>query len=791
MKHGHDCGCGQDHAQHTHGTTCACGHHHGEGSGGVATAARPAGQAVKTDEDDPGGGEDDPHRLSGARSAPVAGGAPARTQVHEGCGCGQDHAQNHEQPINGATGACGHPHGGGDGGVAACASHAPHEDCGHAHTQDPILSGDHARRVAQGFDVSISCGCGHCDDHGHDDAPAGHGHAHEHAHGKAKFWPLGIGGGLFIASLLLRRTAFAAYADYGLLLAYAFAGAGPIRRAIQNIARGQIFDENFLMTIATVGAIVIGDYAEACGVMLFYLVGEHFQDRAVDRSLASINAMMALCPETAILLKDGLETEVPSASLRVGDLVVIRPGDRVPTDCRVTLGVSALNTAALTGESLPVPVQVGDQLLSGAVNLEGVLQAEVLVTADRSTAAKVLELVEQAAAQKAPTEQFITKFSRIYTPVVCALALLTALVSATLLGRTWMEGLYAACVFLVISCPCALVLSVPLGFFAGLGLASSNGVLVKGGNYLEAIGEVRHLVFDKTGTLTTGKLSITAVEPEGVSARELLELASAAESGSTHPVAQAVVAHAGPSPLKLEQAQELPGRGIRCVVEGRAVLCGNRRLMEEQGIPVPEGQGGTAVYLARDGVYIGRILADDTVRADAAPTIEQLRALGLRSVTMLSGDQPGAVEAIALQVGIADTRAGLLPQQKVEELRSILDRAQKGERVAYVGDGINDAPVLAMADIGISMGMGSDAAIEASDVVLMEEKLGGLLSAFKASLATRRVVRQNIWLSLGVKAAVMLLAAAGYANMWAAVFADVGVAMLAILNSARLLKMKL
>ena len=683
---------------------------------------------------------------------------------HCECACDHGHGQQQTQAQPGAhtqhTQKKKSDDGGGDG------DEPPHL-CACDHMHDSALRPN--------IQLDVDCDCGH--DHGN----------HTHSHGLTS---LIVGAVVFLCSFALQTFAHPGYAVAAQLLAYVVLGWNPIQEALKNCVSGKWFDENFLMTIATIGAIAIGDTAEAAAVMLFYRVGTAFQDRAISNSLRSINALLELSPETAILLEGDTQREVQASSLEIGDQIVVRPGDRVPSDCRIVFGNSSLDKSALTGESIPEAVGVGDVMLSGAVNIEWALTAEVLAPANRSAAAKVLTLVEQASKQKAPTEQFITKFSRLYTPVVCALALLTALVSVYAFDRSWMEALRAACVFLVVSCPCALVLSVPLGFFAGLGLASKHGILVKGGNYLEALGEVKRVAIDKTGTLTTGKLTVSRVEPHGVTEDELVRYAAAAERSSAHPIALAIAAYAGNNTAQGEQITEHPGRGVTCVVEGSTILCGNARLLEENEVQVPESSRGAAIHLSRDGLYIGSIYASDTIRPDAAQTVAALKERGV-SATVLSGDREAAVKASAGEAGIDDFYAELLPWQKVEKLQSMVDDAPRGERVACVGDGINDAPMLAIADVGISMGMGSDAAIEASDIVLMEEKLGGLAKAFRVSYATRAVVRQNIIMTLSVKSVVMILAIAGYSNMWAAVSADVGVAVAAILNSARLLKTKM
>ncbi len=755
-------GCGHDHSHehescgcsgHTHEKTCACGHDHGTPPAEKANS-QGSGCCTHHDEDDPGGGDDGPsHPHPTTRGHSTSDAAP---------GCNSDPgSQNHSsesinEEVHQEACGCGHDHGHGH----------DHKSCGCGH--------DHGHDHKSGFTLEHSCGCG-----------CGHDHGVGHSHGGAKFpWTVALAIPVFAAGLLLEGI----YSTAALLIAYLLAGSGPIWTAIKNASRGNLFDENFLMTIASVGAVIIGEYPEACGVMLLYRLGEYLQDRAVDSSMRSIDSLMELRPETARLLENGVEREVDAGVLKPGDLIAVRPGDRVAADGVVHEGGSYLDLSALTGESAPVAVSVGDTVLSGAINRDGLLTVQVTHAADASTAARVIKLVEQAAREKAPTENFITKFSRWYTPTVCALAALMVAVLGGFGFQSWSDAFYNACVLLVVSCPCALAISVPLGFFAGLGAASRKGVLFKGGNYLEAMGEVKNLVLDKTGTLTTGKLRVETIEPVGVSKEELLAVAAAAEAASNHPVAQAILEAVSQHP-EASEVKELAGRGISCVVEGKTVLCGNARLLRENGIEV-EDDAATCVYVARDGVYLGHITVRDELRSDTVQTLRRLRELGIKKITMLTGDNARAAEPVARAAGVDQTFASLLPQNKVERLSEIKKGAAKGEKTAFVGDGINDAPVLAMADVGISMGMGTAAAIEASDVVLTEERLGGLASAMEVSIATRRTVRQNIVFSLAVKFAVMAFAAVGHATMWAAVFADVGVAMLAILNSARLLRRK-
>lgn len=646
--------------------------------------------------------------------------------------------------------------------------HSPLRDC-----ESSCKSGAYEHTHGEGEKCDCDedgCGCSH--DHG----------------GSDRFGLSGwLGAALFAAGLILSERPFTPYL---LLAAYLLVGWRPLQKAVRNIAKGEIFDENFLMSIATIGAIAIREYPEAVAVMLLYRIGEHFQGLAVNKSRSSINSLLDLQPETANLLRDGTERAVPSSELAAGDMIAVRPGERIPADGIITGGATSLDMSSLTGESTPVFVKEGEEVLSGSINSEGRIEVKVTKLARESAAARILQLVEEAAKAKAPTEQFITKFSKVYTPIVCLLAALTAGVSALVFKNPLSEGIYAAMTFLVISCPCALAISVPLGFFGGLGLASKRGVLIKGGNFLEGLGEVRHIVMDKTGTITTGRLRVSNVQPaEGFTKAKLMQYAFAAESGSNHPIAAAIreAAQDGPRPSSM---QEKPGYGVICEVGGRRILTGNRRLLTEEGIeaPIPGGIG-TTVYLAVDGKFAGLITVEDTVKPDAEKTIAALKRRGIISITMLTGDNEPTAKAIASEVGITDYAANLLPQDKVARLETIMKGALG--KTLFVGDGINDAPVLARADIGAAMGaLGSDAAIEAADIVLMDDKLSGLETAFETAAKTRTIVRQNIVFSLSVKFAVMALALFGHANMWLAVFADVGVSLLAILNCTRLMAKK-
>ncbi len=580
------------------------------------------------------------------------------------------------------------------------------------------------------------------------------------------------------------------------LVAFAIVGGDVLWKAIRNILRGEVFDENFLMSIATVGAFAIGQYEEGAAVMLFYQVGELFQSYAVDRSRKSIAELMDIRPDSANVLREGNLLAVDPDEVAVGEIIVIRPGEKVPLDAVVTEGFSAIDTSMLTGESLPREVAPGDALLSGTINKSGLLSARVQREFGESTASKILDLVENAAVKKASSENFITKFARYYTPAVVLVALLLAVVPPLFVpGALFRDWLYRALVFLVVSCPCALVISIPLSFFGGIGGASRNGILVKGGNHLEDLAKTEIVVFDKTGTLTKGAFAVQGIYPEGIGEEALLEMAAHAESHSSHPISQSLTAAYGRAvdPARISFVEEIPGHGVIATVDGKSVAAGNAKLMHRLGIALDEVREipGTLVYIAIDGIYRGHIAIADQIRADAPAAIRGLKALGVEKTAMLTGDTRAIGEAVAKELGIDSVYAELLPGEKVERMEMLLAEKSPRGKLAFVGDGINDAPVLARADIGIAMGgLGSDAAIEAADVVIMTDEPSKLLTAVRLSRKTLSIVRQNIVLALGVKGAVLLLGAAGAASMWAAVFADVGVAVLAILNAVRALKIE-
>ena len=594
-----------------------------------------------------------------------------------------------------------------------------------------------------------------------------------------------------LAALLLAGAALLPAEGLWKALAYAVPwlviGWDVLWDAVRGIAHGQVFDEKFLMAIATIGAFAIGEYPEAAAVMLFYQIGEWFQSVAVGRSRKSIAALMDIRPEYAVVLRDGEEQEVDPEEVAIGETIVLRPGERVPLDGSVLEGSGSLNTAALTGESLPVDVGPGDRVISGSINLTGLLRVRVESAYEDSTVSRILELVENSQEKKARVESFITRFARWYTPCVVISALLLALVPPLFVGN-WGEWIHRALIFLVVSCPCALVVSVPLSFFGGIGGASRAGILIKGANDLETLASVDTVAFDKTGTLTQGSFQVDAVHPREMEADELLDIAAAAESHSTHPVAESIVkAHGGHiDPARLGEIRELAGLGLQAEVDGETFFVGNGKLMDQVGADWHECHlPGTVVHIARGKEYLGHIVINDALKPDAASAMEALRKLGVRRTVLLSGDRQRVAEAVAKELGLDEVRAELLPEQKVEEVEKLL---QGGAKLAFVGDGINDAPVLARADVGIAMGaLGSDAAIESADVVLMDDKPSRIALAVKIARKTMGIVRQNIAFALGVKFIILILGALGIADLWLAVFGDVGVLILAILNAMRCL----
>ncbi len=602
-----------------------------------------------------------------------------------------------------------------------------------------------------------------------------------------------------IAGLVLLAAAlFAPLEGYWSLLlfvpAYLIAGGDVVWNAVRGILRGQLFDENFLMTIATTGAFFVGEYEEAVAVMLFFQVGELFQNIAVSRSRRSIADLMDIRPDSANLLRDGELVEVSPEEVETGDLILVKAGERIPLDGIVESGSSMADTSALTGESVPRSLTPGSEALSGCVNLNGVLEIRVTKPASESTVSRILDLVENASSRKAKVENFITRFARVYTPCVVIAAAVLAVLPPLILRQPFSDWIYRALSFLVISCPCALVISVPLSFFGGIGGASKKGILFKGSSALETLGNAGIVVFDKTGTLTKGVFEVQKICPQGISEPALLETCALAESYSDHPISHSLKAAYGSEPdrSRVTDYTEEAGYGISATVDGKTVCCGSRKLMAKLGLTPPEvAEPGTVVHAAADGVYLGYILIADQVKEDAAEAIAKLKALGVRKTVMLTGDTAAAGKPVAAKLGLDEAYTDLLPDGKVAKVEDLLKQKTGKERLIFVGDGINDAPVLALADAGAAMGaLGSDAAIEAADVVLMDDKPGKLPTAVSIARRTMAIVRQNIVFALAVKGLILLLGAMGIANMWAAVFADVGVAVIAILNAMRTYRLK-
>lgn len=570
-----------------------------------------------------------------------------------------------------------------------------------------------------------------------------------------------------------------------LTLSMLVTGLDVMTGAVRGILRRDVFDEKLLMTVAAVGALCIGEALEGAAVLLFFAVGEYFEHKAVGASRRSIRALMDICPDTANVLSDGEEHEEDAEDVTPGSIIIIRSGERVPIDCEVMDGKAELDTSALTGEHLPIYVQEGSTLMSGTVVIGGVLTCRTLRYATESSAARILELVESANERKSREESFITKFSRVYTPAVLFLAVIMAFIPPIFGILCWTDAVYRALSFLVVSCPCALVISVPMAFFGGIGGAASHGILFKGGNVFSPISRLRSVVFDKTGTLTEGSLYVTDAYSELMSEAELISLAASAEYGSRHPIAEALL-RISPSAKAPSEYKELVGRGVLAIIDGEKITVGNLKLMSDEGITLPNGIGAATLYVAKNGKYIGSITLSDSVKAEARGSVESLLKLGATRTAILSGDRESSVKTVAVSVGIKDYRAGLLPDEKYSLLEDII-KETRGSTV-YVGDGINDAPCIARADVGISMGsLGSDSAIEASDVVIMSDDLSRIPLAVKIARKTLMIAKENIFFALGVKLAVLGLVSSGLAGMWMAVFADVGVAVLAILNSMRAL----
>jgi cadmium-exporting ATPase len=576
------------------------------------------------------------------------------------------------------------------------------------------------------------------------------------------------------------------------VISYLIVGLEIVLKAIRNIFKGKVFDENFLMAIATIGAFVIGEYPEAVAVMLFYQIGEAFQDYAVDKSRKSIISLMDIRPDFANIQRNGKIDKINPEEVNVGDIIVVKPGEKVPLDGIIVKGTSMIDTSALTGESVPKEVKEQDEILSGCINENGVLEVEVTKKFGESTASKILDLVENASSKKSKSENFISKFAKYYTPIVVVTAVLLAIIPPMIFnGAEWIEWIHRALTFLVVSCPCALVISIPLGFFGGIGGASKIGVLVKGSNYLEALSNTEIMVLDKTGTLTEGVFEVQQINPIDISKEDLIKYATYAESFSNHPIAISLKKAYGKEIVnkKVSETQELPGLGVRAVIEGESIFVGNEKLMKENCIDyIKSEEIGTILYIAVNNKFAGTIVISDKIKTDAKETIDKLKKDNIKKIVMLTGDKRKVGENVAEKLGIDEVYTELLPSDKVEKVENLMKNKSENGKLAFIGDGINDAPVLAISDIGIAMGgLGSDAAIEAADVVLMTDEPSRVVDAIKISKKTMTIVKQNIIFAISIKLIVLILSAIGISNMWQAVFADVGVSILAILNALRAL----
>lgn len=632
----------------------------------------------------------------------------------------------------------------------------------------------------------------HSHEHSHDHS---HGHSHDHSHGEAvslkENMRLIIGAIVYAIALISTEGSILSVVLFA--LSYVLVGGEVVLTAIKNILRGEVFDENFLMTVATLGAFFVGEFPEGVAVMLFYQIGEVFQSYAVNRSRKSITSLMNIRADYANVLKDGKEEKVNPETVNIDDVIIIKPGERVPLDGIVLDGTSFVDTSALTGESVPREVSTGEDILAGFINTNGVLKVKVTKNFKESTVSRILELVENASNKKAPTEKFITRFARIYTPIVVFSALALAIIPPLVIkDASFYDWIYRALIFLVVSCPCALVVSIPLGLFAGIGGASRKGILVKGGNYLEALKDVNTVVFDKTGTLTKGVFKVTEINNVDIAKEELIKIAAISESLSNHPIAQSIIKEYGKEidSNELSDYEEISGHGIKVTINNSQVLIGNYKLMEKFEIKYNNINSiGTIVHVAINNKYKGNIVISDEIKEGSKSAIEGLKAIGVSQTVMLTGDNKSVGEKVASLVGVDKVFAELLPGDKVEKVEDLIKNNSTEGKVIFVGDGINDAPVLARADIGVAMGgIGSDAAIEAADVVLMKDDPEALVTAIKVARKTNKILWQNIIFSLGVKVLVLLLGAFGIANMWEAVFADVGVTVIAVINSTRCLK---
>ena len=609
-----------------------------------------------------------------------------------------------------------------------------------------------------------------------------------------RLWRIIIGAALLATAVLLNlNNEWLQIALF--IISYIIVGGDVVKRAVKNIFKGQVFDENFLMSIATIGAFFIGEYPEGVAVMLFYQVGELFQSYAVGKSRKSIASLMDIRPDYANVKKGDELVKVDPDEVQIGDIIVIKAGEKIPLDGKVIEGSSMIDTSALTGESIPREVEVGSDILSGCININGVITAEVTKEFGESTVSKILDLVENASSKKSNSEQFITKFARYYTPVVVIIAVFLAIIPPLVIdGATFSDWIYRALAFLVVSCPCALVISIPLSFFGGIGGASKKGILVKGSNYLEALAQTEIVVFDKTGTLTKGVFNVQEIHPEGVSKEELLELTAYVESYSNHPISLSLKRAYGKEidNGRISDVEEISGHGVIATVDGKKVMAGNIKLMKMMDIPYFKGELiGTAVHVAVNNKYIGYIVIADEVKPDSAQAIKELKAANIKQTVMLTGDNKSVGSKVAKELGLDKVYAELLPADKVEKLEELFSQKSTKGKLAFVGDGINDAPVLARADIGIAMGgLGSDAAIEAADIVIMTDEPSKIATAMKISKKTLKIAHQNIVFAIGIKIIVLILSAFGITTMWAAIFADVGVTIIAVLNAFRALNVK-
>ena len=611
---------------------------------------------------------------------------------------------------------------------------------------------------------------------------------------KKRLWRIIIGAAVLVAAAIINfNNEWLQIALF--IISYIIVGGDVVKRAVKNIFKGQVFDENFLMSIATIGAFFIGEYPEGVAVMLFYQVGELFQSYAVGKSRKSIASLMDIRPDYANVKKGEELVKVDPDEVQIGDIIVIKAGEKIPLDGKVIEGSSMIDTSALTGESIPREVEVGSDILSGCININGVITAEVTKEFGESTVSKILDLVENASSKKSNSEQFITKFARYYTPVVVIIAVFLAIIPPLVIdGATFSDWIYRALAFLVVSCPCALVISIPLSFFGGIGGASKKGILVKGSNYLEALAETEIVVFDKTGTLTKGVFNVQEIHPEGVSKEELLELTAYVESYSNHPISLSLKRAYGKEidNGRISDVEEISGHGVIATVDGKKVMAGNIKLMKMMDIPYFKGELiGTAVHVAVNNKYIGYIVIADEVKPDSAQAIKELKAANIKQIVMLTGDNKSVGSKVAKELGVDKVYAELLPADKVEKLEELFSQKSTKGKLAFVGDGINDAPVLARADIGIAMGgLGSDAAIEAADIVIMTDEPSKIATAMKISKKTLKIAHQNIVFAIGIKIIVLILSAFGITTMWAAIFADVGVTIIAVLNAFRALNVK-